>query len=210
MNEFRSTRTGKTITLPADSPHQWIQTKSKVLFVRKCYDEIWAIYLQYVVNSEDGVDGIVVSGAPGVGKSCFLDFALHKFREQGKSVLYVWGKGGKGVVFARDGSVETHSVADAIHNELAENVDFVLIDPPEGGDPNFFGDVKGKKFILAVSPDRNDCQGLRKDYGTLELFMGTTSTVESEKNEGGVPCECASRCAYETIPRVWWYPAVSL
>eukprot|EP00978_Attheya_sp_CCMP212_P000131 scaffold244_cov38-Attheya_sp.AAC.1 len=179
MNEFRSTRNGKTITLSADTQYKWIQTRAKVLFVPCCYDEIWTLLQQYTSIDTDRLDGFFISGTPGIGKSCLLDFALHNLRQEGKAVLYLHGKDEKGYVFGTDGSLETYSIAEVINNGLAQGVDFVLIDPPEGGDPNFFGmgNLKGKPFILALSPDRNNCQSLRKDASTLELFMGTIRTI---------------------------------
>ena len=33
--------------------------------------------------------------------------------------------------------MEMHLIAEIKHNDLAEGVNFVLIDLPEGGDPNF-------------------------------------------------------------------------
>jgi hypothetical protein len=188
MNEFRSTRNGNTISLSADSPERWIQTKSKVLFVPSCYDEIWTICQDEVIDGTSSLTGIVISGTPGVGKSCFLDFALHKLLiEQGKPVLYLHGKDGHAYVYTigDDGIVERqrHTIAHVRENDIAAEVDFVLIDPPEGGDPNFFseGNLMSKKFILAVSPDRNNCQSLRKGRGQLKLYMGTRTIEELEK-----------------------------
>lgn len=78
--------------------------------------------------------------------------------------------------------MQEHTVADA-RNNMAESVDFVLIDPPEGGDSNFFSKehLMSKKYILAVSPDRNNCQSLRKAGGHVELFMGTRSIEELQE-----------------------------
>eukprot|EP00978_Attheya_sp_CCMP212_P036123 scaffold161788_cov42-Attheya_sp.AAC.1 len=157
MNEFRSTRNGKVITLSADTQYKWIQTRTKVLFVPCCYDEIWTLLQQYIGTNcidTDRFDGFFISGTPGIGKSCLLDFALHSLRQEGKAVLYLHGNDEKGYVFGTDGSLETYSIAEVINNGLAEGVDFVLIDPPEGGVPNFFskGNLKGKQLSLRSLP----------------------------------------------------------
>lgn len=176
MNEFRSTITKNLISLAADSNHTWIQTGSKKLFKQSCYDDIWDICRRAVAV----FDGVVLSGTPGVGKSCFLDFALHRLRADNKSVLYVHGKSGYAFIYKSDGNVEKVSITDAISGELAKTVDFILLDPPEGGDPNFWGykNLYGKKFVLAVSPDRNNCQGLRKDASTVDLYMGGLLSIQ--------------------------------
>lgn len=177
MNEFRSTIANNLISLAADSNHTWVQTRSKKLFKQSCYDDIWDICQRAVKV----FDGVVLSGTPGVGKSCFLDFALHKLNADNKSVLYVHGKSGHAFIYKSDGNVEKVFIADAISGELANTVDFVLLDPPEGGDPNFWGyrNLHGTKFILAVSPDRNDCQGLRKDASAVDLYMGGLLSIQN-------------------------------
>jgi hypothetical protein len=176
MNPFRSTRDDNIVSLTADSNHKWIQTRSKRLFVPSCYDDIWRLCETNLAV----VDGVEVCGTPGVGKSCFLDFALHKLLADEKSVMYVHGKSSKVYFYKSDGNVEEYTVADAINSNLAETVDFVLLDPPEGGDPNFWGNANlhSKKFILAVSPDRNNCRGLRKDASTVVLYMGPVQSIE--------------------------------
>lgn len=195
MSSFRSSeeQDGKTISIQADIEEVWMQTESKTLFVRSCYKDIWHKVAQHYFSASDGAmrndeetaDGFVISGTPGVGKSCFLDFALHKLLSLGKTVLYLHGKTSQGGIFKADAeTVEKYSIADIIQGSLASTVDFILIDPPEGGDPNFFGghtNLKGKKFILAVSPDRNNCQSIRKDTTTLKLYMGTCLLEEAEE-----------------------------
>ena len=49
---------------------------------------------------------------------------------------------------------------DATKGKVAKTVDFILLDPPKGGDPIFWGykNLHRTKFILAVSPDRNNCE----------------------------------------------------
>ena len=191
MSLFRSNASmdGKYISIPKDSDKVWLQTESKVLFVRSCYNDIWGQIDQHYftggqfVTDRRTVDGFVVSGNPGIGKSCFLDFCLHKLLEMRKSVCYFYGKDNSAIIFKADGTVEEYKIADNHDGAFASEVDFLLIDPPENGDANFLGGRKGlkkKKFILAVSPDRNNCQAIRKDTSTIELYMGTCSLQESK------------------------------
>ena len=193
MGLFRSSVSsdGKKLSIPLDNDHNWIQTRSKTLFVRKCYNEIWDEVQQHYNVIEDGpiaaegtLDGFFISGTPGVGKSCFLDFCLHNLLRLGKSVCYFYGKTMTARIFKADGTVETYIMADNVEGALAAQVDFLLIDPPENGDPNFLGGrvgLSGKKFILAVSPDRNNCQAIRKETSTVKLYMGTCSLEEAEE-----------------------------
>ena len=100
------------------------------------------------------LDGFVISGTPGVGKSCFLDFCLHNLLRLGKSVCYFYGKTMTAKIIKADGTTETYSIAENFEGALAGQVDFLLIDPPENVNPDFLGGrwgLEGKKFILAGS-----------------------------------------------------------
>jgi len=176
MDKFRPTTTNNIVSLTEDSNHTWIKTGSKKLLKQSCYDDIWDICQRAVAV----FDGVVLSGTPGVGKSCFLDFALYKLIKGGKSVLYVHGKSGFAFKYKRDGNVEEISIAVARNRKLATTVDFTLLDPPEGGDPNFWGykNLNERKFSVTVSPDCNDCQGLRKDASTVDLFMEGLMSIQ--------------------------------
>ena len=191
MSLFRSTVNGKKLSLPLENDQVWIQTKSKTLFVRKCYSDIWGIVQQHYNIIEDGpiamtgtLDGFVISGTPGVGKSCFLDFCLHNLLRLGKSVCYFYGKTMTAKIIKADGTTETYSVAENFEGALAGQADFLLIDPPENANPDFLGGrwgLEGKKFILAGSQNRNNCQAIRKETSTVKLYMGTCSRQESEE-----------------------------
>ena len=117
-----------------------------------------------------------------------LDFCLHKLLEMRKSVCYFYGKDNSAIIFKPDGTVEEYKIADNHGGALASEVDFLLIDPPENGDANFLGGCKGlkkKKFILAVSPDRNNCQAIRKDTSTIELY-GDLLLTGAKRYEGNL------------------------
>jgi RHS (Retrotransposon Hot Spot) family protein len=189
MNPFRASLTNgcKVISISADSDHVWQQTDTKHLFVRSCYNDLWELVAQECFDHAGNIitkgDGFIVSGTPGVGKSCFLDFCLYKLLNMKKTVGYVYGKSGTVRIYNTDGTVQKYKVTDNHEGALAMLVDFLLIDPPENGNPNFLGGKKGlskKKFILAVSPDRNNCQALRKETSKMVVYMGTCSSEEAE------------------------------
>ena len=183
--EFRSSREKKVLRVPADIPRKWLQTKSRPTFVGPCYDDIWSIFAEEFLpttdpddgnndksdEDDDRFDGMIVTGTPGCGKWCFLDFCLHQLRSLGRSVLYVHGKSGKAFVYSSDNSLAEYQINDAIFGGIADQVDFLLLDPPEGGDPNFFGldNMKGKPFILTVPPDADNCKSTPKDAHYLQV-----------------------------------------
>lgn len=195
MNSFRSyaSNDGKKLLIPDDTVNVWMQTKLKTLFVRRCYNEIWnKVELHYfnvsetgeVATAEETLDGFVITGTPGVGKSCFLDFCLHKLLGLGKTVLYFYGKTKLARIYNSNGIIQNYSITDNREGALASEVDFILIDPPEGGDANFLGgetNLAGKKYILAISPDRNNCQSIRKGTSFCKLYMGTCPKSEAEE-----------------------------
>lgn len=225
MNPFRSSEcsSGKEIRIPSDTDHVWIQTESKTLFVRSCYNDIWALVenhyfrakdIGHVLVTDGTADGFIITGTPGVGKSCFLDFCLHKLLGHGLTVLYFHGKTNSARIYKNDGTIQKYSIAENQEGALATEVDFILIDPPEGGDPNFLGgrtNLKKKKYILAISPDRNNCQSIRKDTSFIKLYMGTCPMTEAEEmrtacynddNDGVTPERLALRYdEFGGIPR---------
>ena len=140
-----------SISIPPDLDHNWVQTDTKTLFVRSCYNDLWKhIADEYFTadGSNNSIQGFVISGSPGVGKSSFLDFCLHKLLELGKSVCYFYGKGGT----AKNRKITVKEYENVVDEEmLANQVDFLLIDPPEGSSENFLGGRVGLDFVLAIS-----------------------------------------------------------
>jgi hypothetical protein len=159
--------------------NDWIQTRSPKLFVRACYDPIYNLAV-----GQEGAEGAFVIGSPGVGKSCFLDYALYRLQEENNSVLYLSGPLRKAYVYLPNGEVAEFSLEDALSQNMAENVNFVLYDPHETAsntDDVNVNDFKKKKFIVAMYPDEDNWKKLRKDARTaFDLYMGPTSIEESE------------------------------
>lgn len=159
----------------------WIQTGSRKLFVRACYEPIYDLA---TAEMQSGAEGVFVIGTPGVGKSCFLDYALHRLREEGKSVLYVYGPLSRAYIYRSDGEVTEFPLQQALEEGLAENVDNVLYDPHENAaqtDMVHRKHFKGRKFIVAISPDEDNCKKLRKDaQEAFDIYMGATSLEEAE------------------------------
>ena len=140
------------------------------------------------------LDRVIPLGTPGVGKSCFLDFSLCKLIADNKSVLCAQGKSGHAFLCKSDGNVAEVCMEDAINGQLDKTIDHVLLDPPKGNDPNFWGheNLCGMKFVLAVSTDHNNCQGLWKNASTIDLCMGGLLSIQDTKDEIGLLSQCAT------------------
>ena len=155
--------------------------------------------------------GFIISGTgtPGIlGKSCFLYFCFHNLLKLGKhGVCYFSGKNESATIYKTDGTVETYPIADNVNGNLAKQVDFVLIDPPERScDPDFLAGnaLVQKNFILAVSPDHNDCQGIKKGYNIHYLY-GDFSPRRGRTDEKSFLSTSVRRDPYLAIYGVWWH-----
>jgi hypothetical protein len=69
--------------------------------VRDCYTPLYDLAMAQIWS-----DGMCIVGSPGVGKSCFLDYALHRLRELGNSIMYICGKKYHTFIYQADGVVE--------------------------------------------------------------------------------------------------------
>ena len=135
-----------------------------------------------------------MTGTPGVGKSCFLDYVLHLcLYDANENVLYLHGPCAEANhlfqhVNGGTISVTTYNLADvltvsgAIPSAL---FDIVLFDAHENlEDTNTVSRKRfqGKKFIVALLPDEENCKKLRKDVMSESdtLYMGTLSRDEAE------------------------------
>ena len=161
----------------------WLQTNSDRLFIRPCYP---ALFQECQALFRGHIQGIFLLGTPGIGKSCFLDYALHRFLHDGQSVLYLDGPNGMAFVFRPDGTAEMHELKTGPYNfnSIADNFDVALYDPHENAERtndvnlSFF---QKKNFIVAMSPDEQNCKKLRKDTtASATLYMGTFSLQEAE------------------------------
>lgn len=159
----------------------WPQLQSNRLFVQMSYSALWR---ECQKNFDVGVQGIFLLGTPGVGKSCFLDYCLHRCVQDDKSVLYFLGPSRKALVFQIGGAVEEHKLEDALDRNMADKADVVLFDPHESTVQQnniHISHFRGKPFIVAISPDRENCKKLRKDTRRkARLYMGTLSVDEAE------------------------------
>jgi hypothetical protein len=156
---------------------EWLQTATHTLFVRQCYVQL------YAWARAQTCAGVFIVGTPGVGKSCFLDYALHRLREEeGKSVMYISGPQRRVFIYRPDGGVEGFPLQEALSDNMADNVDFVLYDPPEdvAHDVVTLSSFRSKPFIVAMSPDAENCKKLRKDAGFVDLYMGPTTLAEAQ------------------------------
>jgi hypothetical protein len=160
--------------------YDWLQTSSNRTFVQGCYP---ALFEECQRNFDVGIQGIFLLGTPGVGKSCFLDYALHKFLQNGKSVLYLLGPSEMAVLFRSDFTIEGHTLTSALDHNKANDVDVVLYDPHAEAINTgkvHISTLCGKPFIVGLSPDYENCKKLRKDTNNVRLYMGTLSLLEAE------------------------------
>ena len=155
-----------------------------------CYESLFGECQSLI---DGGIQAIFLKGTPGIGKSCFLDFALSRFLQQGKTVLYAHGRSNRVYKFyapsAGGGYERSYGVIKSLTElEMARNndVDFVLFDPHEDSaktqdyeQRHFFG----KPFLVAVSPDPEKCKALFKTatQSMAILYMGPLSPDEAEE-----------------------------
>ena len=114
---------------------------------------------------------------------------LHRYLRDGKRVLYANGPRNWVYTFYPDGGLDENYGLDKslIELKLANdtNIDMVLFDPHENSartldfqKSHFYG----KHFIVAMSPDPENCKKLVKTSQTSKasLYMGTLSLPEAE------------------------------
>ena len=169
----------------------FLQSLLTKLFVRPCYPELFALCK---AKWAAGAQGIFILGTPGVGKSCFLDYALHGYLYDAtdrKNVLYLHGPQERAYLFQHgDGGATTvtgHKLSDVLDGSVAipsDSFDVVFYDPHESAERtndvhiSFF---KNKEFVVPISPDKENCKKLRKDTRSkTKLYMGTLSEQEAE------------------------------
>lgn len=161
-------------------------TKSNRMFVRNCYP---SLFQECQLNFQAGIQGIFILGTPGVGKSAFLDYALHRILNGlQRSVLFLSGVEQKARLFRVDGTIVEQTLTEfqntpSGQNSWADQVDFILFDPHE--DATRTNEIshsmfRDKPFIVAMSPDEANCKRLRKDTRKqVLLYMGTLSLEEA-------------------------------
>ena len=60
------------------------------------------------------------------------------------------------------------TLVEGISPDVIDTVDFVLIDPPQGAGRSqqlSLDHLRGKKFLIALSPDPETCQGPHEGSG---------------------------------------------
>eukprot|EP00978_Attheya_sp_CCMP212_P038443 scaffold190657_cov24-Attheya_sp.AAC.1 len=175
--------------LVSSGRHEWRQTRSNRLFVQDCYAPLLqeCKLLQGPPRQDYGqCQGVIVEGTPGVGKSCFLDYALHDYTQDEKKVLYLDGPANEAILYERNVAPQTYNLENALKNRIAEYADIIIFDPHEESNKHGLVNVKAfckKPFIVAISPDRENCKKLRKpqDVGLMTLYMGPPSEAELEE-----------------------------
>lgn len=114
----------------------WPSAGSDWLFVNSSYKPLFRKCDELINHT--GIQGIFLKGTPGIGKSCFLDYACHQFLQQGKTVLYSHGCRDLVYKFYPEREEGGFNVFKGVHNMLltleaanSPDVDIVLFDPHE-------------------------------------------------------------------------------
>lgn len=177
---------GKCVLCKGDM--DWPAADSAKLFVNPSYLSLFSECQSLMAG---GIQAMFVKGSPGIGKSCFLDYALYRFLKEEKTVLYAdcpFDVIYKFYPPSRGGGYErTSGVFDSLTRLGMANaeVDVVLFDPHEDSGKtqdytrkHFFG----KFIVVAVSPDPENCKKLVKATGHSQalLYMGTLALEEAE------------------------------
>lgn len=188
------------------SKNVFLQTGKDRLFVRDCYEPLFAEGLRQF--EENKIQTAFIVGTPGVGKSCFLDYLLVKYTSKGSTVLYLSGPRNEAYLF-RDGQVFVSDLEKLTVNlrELEHrSIDFdvVLFDPhetPAATNILHKDHLYGKPAFVSISPDKHNCQKLRKDLQTeglyVDLYMGTVPLNEAQKMREQCFPQASSRAVEE-------------
>ena len=80
----------RVATLPEGQ--SWLTLESSVLFVRRCYDDLWdKLDLLYKASQAPGSDKmrrVLLLGTPGIGKTVSMNYFLHRALNVGYKVLF--------------------------------------------------------------------------------------------------------------------------
>jgi hypothetical protein len=175
------------LTVPPDSAWTvWPVSRKSSIYIRDCYPKIYGLCREaWDAACEPACELVILQGTPGVGKSLFLDYALSKLLSDNKIVMLLSGP--RETVFIYKNYVEPpeeHEIKQARTNKLAAGVDYVLYDPQEDPTATQYLDMTffcGKKFLIAISPDPDNCSKIIKDAEqNAEVYMGPTDMDESE------------------------------
>jgi hypothetical protein len=177
------------LVFPSDSPiwdtkfpGQWLVSKRKVIFVRQCYIDLYALCRR---AWGDIVQGLFLKGTTGIGKSFFLDYVMSNLLNDGKTVLLLSGPRNKAWLCSGfDRPAESCSLDIALTDDWAKKADFVLFDPHEDArlTQNLHVSIFcNKKFLIAVSPYPVYFAKVVKDAKYVgSIYMGPTTLEESE------------------------------
>ena len=168
----------------------WPAADSDTLFVNHAFV---SLYSECQSLWGGGIQAIFVKGTPGIGKSCFLDYALFRFLMEQKTVLYADCPSDCIYKFYPPSKGGGYELLQGVFHALTKldvarstAVDVVLFDPHENAmetqrytRKHFFG----KNILVAVSPDPGNCKKLLKATAQSQaiLYLGTLSLAEAKQ-----------------------------
>lgn len=172
------------VRVPADSVwKRWPVSQAEMIYERSCYSKISR---QCETAWGCGCALVIVKGTPGIGKSFFLDYVLSKLLSAGHKVMVILGPDDRVHLYKNgySGSFDDISMDDAKTRQRANEVDYVLLDPPENPFKSQELTMKsfcGKNVLITMSPDPDSCKKILKDAKQQQhLYIGPTSFEEAE------------------------------
>ena len=141
------------------------------LFVRSSGKEIW----QRIATKTHPLEGALVTGSPGIGKSRSLTYLLKLLLENRQTVIFECRKAEKVFLFTvgQDGQYIVQS--EATSGAWAEDINSIrcdinnwhLVDAGEARGPV----QAGARIVLAAGPNRRHYHQFVKSNGTLSYYM---------------------------------------
>jgi hypothetical protein len=133
-------------TLP--DGYSWLTLNSRVLFVRRCYDDLWNLVdAHYQKRRQGPVQRVLLLGTPGIGKTVSMNYFLMRALQAGYKVLF---ETRERRFYFHDGVVEServyHSALSVI--DADPNV-FFLVDHQDQRAPRYVDAFT----VAAMSPD---------------------------------------------------------
>jgi hypothetical protein len=147
----------------------WLLEESSILFERQCDKDLFNI-ISDIEKPGKALQGVVVTGNPGIGKSWFLMYLLYRFVLEKRTIVYHHAKKNQGWLFRSDGSVLYFDANESwpveVKNALKDARTIYLFDPAGKGEPY----TTNAFTVVASSPDPENFKNTLKDVAN-KRFM---------------------------------------
>jgi len=156
-------RVGTVVKLPKGCSwlHEEGDMNSMPMLIRSSYSDLFDKMMELKANVKT-LRGYVLTGNPGIGKSCFLSYCLWRFAKEGKTVIFESVEREGAWLFLPNGSVSFHR-RKVLPAEASLSTSYYLFDP-YGDEPD--EPIGCSAFtIIASSPNKKHYKGFRKRRG---------------------------------------------